>query len=77
MKKMKRLIVCVCLAGLICFGLVGCKEEASTESAETDVMAVPAEEMAPAEEAAPAEEMVVEEVAPAEEIVEEAAPADE
>ncbi|MFV9689548.1 MAG: hypothetical protein ACNY01_01075 [Desulfobacteria bacterium] len=68
---MKRLIVCVCLAGLICFGLVGCNEEASTESAETDVMAVPAEEMAPAEE------MVVEEVAPAEEIVEEAAPADE
>lgn len=56
---MKRLIVCVCLAGLICFGVVGCKEETSTESAETDVMA-------------PAEE-----VAPAEEIVEEAAPADE
>jgi hypothetical protein len=64
----KKLIVLVCLAALMCFGFVGCKEEGSTMAPETTV--APAEEAAaPAvEEAAPA----VEEVAPA---AEEAAPA--
>ncbi|RKX58824.1 MAG: hypothetical protein DRP37_07445 [Thermodesulfobacteriota bacterium] len=62
---MKKLIVLVCLAALMCFGFVGCKEEGSTTApAETTVAAPAVEEAAtavkeavsaaPAEEAAPA-----------------------
>ena len=65
---MKKLIVLVCLAALMCFGFVGCKEEGSiTAPAETTAVA-PAEEAAvpAAEEAAPAVEEAVP-AAPAEE----------
>ena len=67
---MKKLIVLVCLAALMCFGFVGCKEEGSTTApAETTAIAPAEEAAAPAvEEAAPA----AEEAAPA---AEEAAPA--
>lgn len=61
---MKRLIVLVSLAALMCFGFVGCKEEVGTPPAETTAVAPAEEAAAPAaEEAAPA----VEEAAPAEE----------
>jgi hypothetical protein len=78
--KVKRLIVLVCLATLMCFGFVGCKEKSSTTPPGETTVTVPAEETtAPskieeavqsAEEAAPA----AEEGAPA---AEEAAPAAE
>lgn len=64
---MKRLIVLVSLAALMCFGFVGCKEEAGTPPAETTAV-TPAEETA-----APA----VEEAAPAAEETAPAAPAEE
>ena len=58
---MKRTIVSVCLAALMCFGFVGCKEEGIT-TPETTAVAPAEEAAAPAvEEAAP----VAEEAAPA------------
>ena len=53
---MKKLIVLVCLAALMCFGFVGCKEEGITTPETTAV--APAEETAASlmKEAAPAEE---------------------
>ena len=61
--KVKKLIVLVCLAALMCFGFVGCKEEGSdTAPAETTAVAPAEEAAAPAvEEAATA----AEEAAPA------------
>jgi hypothetical protein len=58
--KMKRLIVLVSLATLMCFGFVGCKKEGGTPPTETTAI-TPAEEAAnatvpAAEEAAPVEE---------------------
>ncbi len=75
---MKRLIVLVSLATLMCFGFVGCKEKSSTTPpAETTAVAPAEETTAPSkiEEAAPVEEgaPAVEEAAP----VEEGAPAPE
>jgi hypothetical protein len=56
--KVKKLIVLVCLAALMCFGFVGCKEEGIT-TPETTAVAPAEEAAAPAvEEAAPAEEAV-------------------
>jgi len=56
--KVKKLIVLVCLAVLMCFGFVGCKEESNTTApVETTTVAPEEEAAAPAvEEAAPANE---------------------
>ncbi len=71
---MKKLIVLVCLAALMCFGFVGCKEEGGTPPAETTAVAPAEEAAAPAvEEAATA----VEEAATAVEEAVPAAPAEE
>ncbi|MEA1866529.1 MAG: hypothetical protein U9N19_00270 [Thermodesulfobacteriota bacterium] len=72
---MKKLIVLVCLATLMCFGFVGCKEEGSTTAPSETTAVAPAEEAAaPAvEEAVPA----VEEAATAVEEAVPAAPAEE
>jgi len=74
MIKVKKLIVLVCLAALMCFGFVGCKEEGSTTAPETTAVAPAEEAAAPAvEEAATA----VEEAATAVEEAVPAAPAEE
>lgn len=73
--KVKKLIVLVCLAALMCFGFVGCKDEGSTTAPDETVVVVeeetvnvtaPAEAVPAAEEAATAVEEAVP-AAPAEE----------
>jgi hypothetical protein len=75
--KVKRLIVLVSLATLMCFGFVGCKEKSSTTPPDETTVTAPAEEtVAPSkiEEAVQSVEEAVNATAPA---AEEAAPVEE
>lgn len=42
--KVKKLIVLICLAALMCFGFVGCKEESNTTASIETMVVDPVEE---------------------------------